>query len=202
LQPTFTPTPLPTATPEATAVLPQPSPTKAPVIVVAQPTNTPVPTRRAAVAPTATPPTAPAQPQIASVPENEFKLVKLYQLTPCENSGNHHFHVLVLDKNGNGLPNMQIQFIRDDGQTTDVTGKKAENIPFLGVDGKTTAGYLNWPIYKGRARVKVLNGSSDLSDWVTVDLPDQPCVKGGEIVNPIGNSLFHFSYLAVFQRTR
>ncbi len=203
LQPTFTPTPLPTATPEATAVSSQPSPTKPPVVVIAQPTATPTPVRRtiAAPPPTATPTTA-AQIQVASV-QNEFKLTQLRQLTPCENNGGHHFHVLVLDKAGKGIPNVQVQFIRDDGIFTDNTGKKLnETIPTLGVTPNNSAGYLNWPIYKGRVRVKVLSGSSDITDWVSVDLPDQACVKNGEVVNPIGNSLYHYSYLAVFQRTR
>jgi hypothetical protein len=204
MQPTFTPTPLPTATPEATAVPPQPSPTKAPVVVIAQPTPTPTAVRRtiAAPQPTTTQTPAPSQIQVASV-ENEFKLVQLRQLTPCENNGGHHFHVLVVDKGGNGLPNIQVQFIRDDGVVNDSTGKKLnETMPALGVTPNNSAGYLNWPIYKGRVRAKVLSGSSDITDWVSVDLPDQACVKNGEIVNPIGNSLYHYSYLAVFQRTR
>lgn len=202
MQPTFTPTPLPTATPEATAVPPKPSPTKAPVVVIAQPTSTPTTVRRTIVAPVATATSAPVQIQAASV-ENEFKLVQVRQLTPCENNGGHHFHVLITDKAGNGLPNVQVQFIRDDGVVNDSTGKKLnETIPALGVNPNNSSGYLNWPIYKGRVRVKVLSGSSDISDWVTVDLPDQSCVKNGEVVNPIGNSLYHFSYLAVFQRTR
>jgi len=137
--------------------------------------------------------------QPTATPNVEYKLVKVRQLTPCENSGNHHIFALVLDANGKGIPNVEVEFIWDSGSIKDHTGQKNENIPALGVNSQTTAGYVNWPIFKGRTRVRVSSGPSEMTDWLRVDLPDQRC---DATENSIGNSLFHYSYLVVFQKVR
>lgn len=130
----------------------------------------------------------------------DYKLTSVRQLTPCENGGNHHLFVLVLDKQGNGIPNVPIEFSWAGGSKRDVTGKKVENIPALGINAKTTAGYVNYPMFKGSYRVRVYGASSEQTDWLTVDIPQsQLCAKSD---NPIGNSLYHYSYLIVFQKTR
>ncbi len=137
--------------------------------------------------------------QPTSTPSVDYKLVKVRQLTPCENNGNHHIFALVLDKDGKGIPNVDVEFIWDSGSFKDRTGQKVEYIPALGITNQTTTGYVNWPIYKGRTRVRVSNSASDMTDWLRVDLPDQRCDAND---NPIGNSLFHYSYLVVFQKVR
>ena len=107
-------------------------------------------------------------------------------------------YVLVLDAQGNGIPNMDIEFQWDGGSFVDRTGRKAENIPALGVDSKTTPGYLDWPDRHGHYKIKVLSGSSEQTDWLSVELPDERCDKTD---NPQANSLYHHSYLIVFRRT-
>jgi len=130
----------------------------------------------------------------------DFRLSLVRQLTPCENGGNHHLHILVLDRLGNGLPNIPIEIVWDGGRSVDTTGKKVEVIPSLGIDSSTTAGYLNFPMFHGSYRVRVLQSTSDQTDWLTVDIPrDEMCVR---IDNPVGNSTFHYSYLIVFRQAR
>ena len=130
----------------------------------------------------------------------DFRLSLVRQLTPCENGGNHHLYILVLDRLGNGLPNIPVETVWAGGRFVDTTGKKVETIPSLGIDSGTTAGYLNFPMFHGSYRVRVLQGTSDQTDWLTVDIPrDEMCVR---IDNPVGNSTFHYSYLIVFRKAR
>jgi hypothetical protein len=133
-------------------------------------------------------------------PKFDFKIALVRQLTACENGGNHHIFVLVLDQGLNGIPGMQVEFVWPSGRSVDITGKKVENIPTLGIDSKTTPGYLNFPLYHGSYRVRVLNGTSEQSNWLSVDIPqNELCVRKD---NPIGNSLYHYSYLIVFQKVQ
>lgn len=168
-----------TPTPRPTATRPRPTATRtAQPIVAAPPTKTPVP-----------PPAAPGV-------QYRIKLVR--RLTACENGGNHHLHVLVLDAAGNGLSGKPVLFDWPSGSFVDSTGKKSEYIPFLGVTNQTTAGYVNFPMYKGTYRAKVLDGVSEQTGWLTVDIPvDEYCATND---NPQGNSTYHYSYLVVFQR--
>jgi len=172
------------------ARVPTKTPTKAAVVARAQTSPT-------SSAQTLNPASADAQP--TSTPSVDYKLTKVRQLTPCENNGNHHIFALVLDQDGKGIPNVEVEFIWDSGSFKDRTGQKTEYIPALGVTNLTTSGFVNWPIYKGRTRVRVANSASDMTDWLRVDLPDQRCDAND---NPIGNSLFHYSYLVVFQKVR
>jgi hypothetical protein len=150
--------------------------------------------------PTPADPIAASAPAPASAaPAVDFKIVLVHHLTPCENGGNHHIFVLVLDAEGNGIPNVDVEFQWDGGSFVDKTGKKVEYLPALGVDNKTTPGYVNWPVYKGRAKIRVVSASSEQTDWLSVVLPDERCDKND---NPQANSLYHHSYLVVFKRTR
>jgi len=106
--------------------------------------------------------------------------------------------VLVLDPLGNGIPNIDVQFAWDGGTLVDRSGKKVENLPLLGVNPKNTAGFVDWPVRHGRYKIKVVSGTSDETDWLSVELPDERCDKTD---NPQGNSLYHHSYLVTFQRT-
>ncbi len=198
LQPTFTPTLIPSKTAPPTAI-----PKASPTLVAIAPTNTPPPAPTQRSAPP-TPTHAPAGPVVAEVssptPNVDYKLTSVRRLTACENGGNHHLFVLVLDKDGNGISNTEVEFIWASGSVRDRTGKKLEILPALGVNAKTNPGFVNFPMYKGSYRVKVLNGSSEQTEWLTVDIPkDERCAATD---NPIGNSLFHYSYLIVFQKTR
>ena len=130
----------------------------------------------------------------------DFRISLVRQLTPCENGGNHHLHILILDRQGHGVPNMPVEVVWASGRFVDTTGKKVESIPSLGIDANTTPGYLNFPMFHGSYKARVLQGSSDQTDWLTVDIPrNELCVR---VDNPNGNSLFHYSYEIVFVKLR
>jgi hypothetical protein len=207
--PTFTPTPLPIPTvPRSAAVNFTPTPTATPTRTPT-PTTSPTPTPTRAPTATATPrrritptPTLAGTPTITPTPTPsvDYRVAKARQLTPCENGGNHHLFMLVVDTQGNGVPGITIEVTWDGGSYRDTTGKKVENLPALGIDARTTAGYVDYAMFKGRYRARVLNGTSEFTPWLTVDIPvDELCPSRD---NPIGNSLYHYSYFIVFQKTR
>jgi hypothetical protein len=121
-------------------------------------------------------------------------------LTACENGGNHHLFIRVEDTQGNGLPGLPVEVVWPSGSTIVTTGLKVENLPALGINARNTAGYVNFGMYHGSYKVRVLNGVSQQTDWLTVDIPhDEYCAAND---NPQGNSTFHYSYLIVFQKVR
>lgn len=181
---TATPTPLPSATPTR-----KPPNTPTPTRTRVPPTRTPMPIIVVASAPTATP-----------TPSVDYRLTTVRQLTACENGGNHHLFILVLDRQGNGIPSVPIEVVWSTGSFRDLTGKKSEYNAALGINAKTTAGYVNFPMYKGSYRVRVTDAVSEQTGWLTVDIPrDELCAARD---NPVGNSLYHYSYLVVFQKMR
>jgi hypothetical protein len=190
---TSTPTRMPTKAPTK-------KPTIAPVIakLEVKPTSKP-----AAVAPVAALSIARANPQPApiSAPAGvDFVVASVRRLTACENGGNHHLFILVEDAQGNGLPGMQVEVVWPSGSTIVNTGTKVEYLPPLGINGQNTAGYVNFAMYHGSYRARVLNGASQQTDWLTVDIPhDEYCAAND---NPQGNSTFHYSYLIVFKKVR
>jgi hypothetical protein len=201
--PTATRTPGPQDTPTPTGTAPQvpaPTPTLTPTAPV-PPQNTATATATATspsatATPTHLPPTA--TPPISSGLQYHITLTR--RLTACENQGNHNMYVLVLDPQGNGVPGVQVEVVWGSGSMTGWTGNKVENIPSLGVNARTTAGYVDIPLFKGSYRVHVLSGTSEWTDWLTVDIPrDEYCATND---NPVGNSMYHYSYLVDFLKVR
>ncbi|MEP7200233.1 MAG: cyclic nucleotide-binding domain-containing protein [Chloroflexota bacterium] len=198
--PTFTPTPPPTQKPVKVNTV-QSAPTK--VVAVVVPINTPAPTARPVVRPTVV--ATVAGPVAASVPNPaassvDYVVEKVRRLTGCENQGNHNLYIVVLDKDGNGVPNHELEIVWDSGSAKVRTGNKVENIPWLGVDSKTTKGYVDFAMFKGRYRVRLTSATSEQSKWVSPDIVEpERCDKND---NPVGNSLFHNSFLVVFRKTR
>ncbi|NPV07510.1 MAG: cyclic nucleotide-binding domain-containing protein [Anaerolineae bacterium] len=198
---TSTPTFAPSPTPAATST---PVPTDTPV----PPTATPVPTETAVptdtpVPPTSTPapPAAPAASQDAAAPAPtdtpvparagvDYRLVSWRQLTPCENHGMHNIFINVLDPAGNGIPGvpLHVHWGGPDGAVITTGGK-----PELG------PGWAVFDMYRGTYWVRVNEGTSDTTPPLTVDIgEDQKCEETG---NPVANSLYHYSYEVIFQRT-
>ncbi|MBI5879122.1 MAG: cyclic nucleotide-binding domain-containing protein [Chloroflexi bacterium] len=195
---TFTATPLPTKTPtpQSTATATA-RPTDAPTPV--PPTATARPVIR--IVPTDTPaPSGPVAAGAPAAPAVDYKIQLVRRLTACENGGNHHLHIIVLDAQGNGMPNKQVEITWPSGTFKDTTGQKNENIAFLGINQQTTPGYVNYPMYHGSYQIRVLDGTSERTEPLTVDIPTNEYCDRTD--NPNGNSLFHYSYLIVFRRTR
>lgn len=186
--PTITPTPTntPTATDTPTAL---PTDTPTPV-----PTNTPAPVQfRAATAAVAA--QAAAVPAAAPAPAVEWKLIEARRLTPCENKGNHHIFIKVLDAAGNPLDGVVLVQSPSGnfGQVLDRT--------VSGAKGPGLAEFTMWK--KADYSVFVANGdgspaSTDFANGLTSGFTDEAnCPDGGG-----GNTLFHNSFSVIFQRTR
>jgi CRP-like cAMP-binding protein len=183
---TATPTPTPTESPTPTD-----TPTVTPTFTPLPPTNTPPPTatntpRPVPKLPTDTP--TPAAPTATPVPDVDYRVKSVRKLTPCENRGGHNIYINVIDKDGTGIPGV-VLFVSWGGPTgTELTtGTKPERGP----------GAVDFPMFKGTHTVQVKGGRSEIAQGITPDIPiDEACDKGGG-----GNTLYHYSYEVVFQRT-
>ncbi len=203
-----TPTFAPSATPQPTSTA-APTDTPVPPTATVVPTDTPEPTATS-VPPTAVPPTpVPAQadttagqaevvaappppvdtPVPATNPGVDYQVVSWRQLTPCENHGMHNIFINVVDPAGNGIPGVPLYVTWGGDGVQVVTGDKPDMGP----------GYAVFDMFKGTYWVNVAQGTSETSPPLTVDIgEDQLCTETG---NPVGNSLYHYSYEVTFQRT-
>ena len=188
--PTFTPTATPTETPTPTATF---TPTATPV----PPTATPIPptrppARAVAKAPQAAAAAAPAAPAKPSV---QFKLIEMRRLSPCENRGNHHIFVKVVDAAGNPVDGVTLVQIPS-GQIGNVLDKTVS-----GTKGPGLAEFVMWKgaeygVYVSEDGVNP--ASSDVAQPMHPNFTDeQMCDDGGGG----GNTLFHNSFSVVFQKT-
>ncbi len=212
LEPTPTYTPWPTETP-----IPTSTPTITPT-----PTNTPIPTETPTLEPTATPfPTStpvppPSLPAVASVEEAakalaaeapveeaqaaalvsnvEWRLVEARRLSPCENKGNHHIFVKVIDAAGNPMDGVVL--------IQSASGNPGALLD-RSVSGAKGPGQAEFVMWKGATYgVFVANGdgspaSTDFANDLHSGFTDESeCADGGG-----GNTLFHNSFSVIFQRT-
>ena len=192
--PTFTVTsPLPTMTPFPSATsttLPTwtPSITYTP-LPTNTPTKTPIPTATSRVLlARAVRPAATSTPAPTPTPNVDFA-ASVRQLTPCENQGKHHLFISVVDESGNGIPGVRARVSWVGGEAFVETGTKIED-----------PGLTDFAMFKGSYSVELVGLLSDKAGPVTPDIPqDQTCHENG---NPVGNSLFHYSYDITFKKVR
>lgn len=209
--PTYTPwptdTPIPTSTPTIT-----PTPTDTPIPTD---TPTPLPTETATPIPTSTPIPPPPLPAVASVEEAgkalaaaapveadslavsassaEWRLVEARRLSPCENKGNHHIFVKVVDAAGNPMDGV-VLIQSASGNPGAVLDRS--------VSGAKGPGLAEFVMWKGATYgVFVANGdgspaSTDFANDLHSGFTDEAeCADGGG-----GNTLFHNSFSVIFQR--
>jgi hypothetical protein len=177
--PTFTVTPTPTQTPTPT---PTPTATTTPTFIpTTTPTLTPTPRPRI---PTATP-----LPTATPTPAFDYRVVKVRRLTACENHGMHNIFITVNDKDGNGLPGIHLRVAWLGGEAITETGHKLEISP----------GFVDFAMFKGSYTVEVLDGTSQVAGPVSPDIAESEyCDVDG---NPVANSLYHYSFEIVFEKT-
>jgi len=146
--------------------------------------NMPTPTPY--ITPTPAPNATPTPIHTPSNPNANY-LGSARQLTACENQGKHHLFIYVEDANGNGIPNINLRVYWPNGEAVLRTGSKGEH-----------PGLVDFPMFKGNYWIEVLDGSSDVVGPLTPDIPqDELCEENG---NPVGNSLFHYSYEVKFTK--
>ncbi len=184
---TFTPTATPTETPIPTATFTPVPPTRTPI----PPTRAPARTVARVAAPLAA---AAAAPAAAPAPSVQYKLIEMRRLTACENRGNHHIFVKVVDAAGNPLDGVTL-VQSPSGQPGNVVDKAV-----TGAKGPGLAEFIMW---KGAEySVYVTNdgvnpASTDIAQPLHPNFTDEEnCSDGGG-----GNTLFHNSFNVVFQKT-
>ncbi len=186
MMPTDTPVP-PTPILQPIAIIPTDTPTPVPPTDTPTPapaTNTPVPAQ-----PTDTP--TPEPPTATPMPAYDFVLAggSPRRLGPCENEGRHHILINVVDAQGNGLPGMKLEVGWAGGSAEIETGDKLEKGP----------GYVEFPMFHGTYSVRVLGARSQVAEGITVEIAAAEACSATN--NPVANSLYHYSYEVVFQRT-
>lgn len=182
--PTVTPTPTDTATPTDT---PLPTATTEPPT----PTDTPIRPTAKPRAPTDTP--TPEPPTPTATPDVDYRVKKIRRLTACENKGNHHLFINVVDTQGNGIPGLILKVAWGPGDSDWApveTGHKMEK----------GAGAVEFAMFHGTYSVEVLGAKSEKAEGMTVDIAQgETCEEDG---NPVANSLYHWSYDVVFEKIR
>jgi hypothetical protein len=115
------------------------------------------------------------------------------RLTPCENKGNHHIFVTVLDAAGNPLDGV-VLVQTSDGNPGDILDRT--------VSGAKGPGKGEFTMWKGALYMVFVSGgdgspaSTDMARGMTSAFADEAqCPDGG------GNTLFHNSFEVIFQRT-
>jgi len=190
--PTFTPTATPTNTPIPTPTF-TPTATATPTNTPLPPTATPIPVRvMAEEAPAAAAAAAAAEPPAPAV---QYKLIEMRRMTPCENRGNHHIFIKVVDAAGNPVDGITLVQVPN-GQPGNVLDKM--------VSGEKRPGLAEFIMWKGAEYgVYVTNdgvnpASSDIAQPLHPNFTDEAmCGDGGGG----GNTLFHNSFSVVFQKT-
>ena len=122
-------------------------------------------------------------------PPHFIQTGQVRRLSACENHGNHHIYINVLDKDGNGIPWTKVWVSWGPDGAELETGHKPE----MG------DGYVDFPMYKGTHTVQVMNFKSEIAQGITPDIPVAERCEDSD--NDLGNSLYHYSYEVVFQRT-
>ena len=192
--PTETPIPTPTFTPTATPTnTPIPTPTFTPTATPIPPTATsvpPTPRPVAAVAQAAAAPPAPTQPP---KPTTQFTLMEVRRMTPCENKGNHHVFVQIVDAAGrpvDGVTLVQSPH-RQPGNVLDKT-----------VSGFKGPGKAEFTMWKGAEYDVYVSGdgvnptNTEIARQVNSNFADEAnCSDGGG-----GNTLYHNSFSVIFRK--
>lgn len=111
-----------------------------------------------------------------------WRVIRVHHLTPDENHGNHNIYLDALDEAGGRAFGAQARVTWPDGEQT-LTIEKPLNEPGA-----------NFPMWKWQiCAVEMLGLPSDRVENLHTGHPDEP--------PGLGNTLFHHSFEAVFQRT-
>ncbi len=194
--PTETPIPTPTFTPTATPTnTPIPTPTFTPTNTPIPPTATPLPppppppAPAVQAAPRAVAAAAAAEPPKPSV---QFSLVEQRRMTPCENKGNHHIFIKVIDAGGNPVDGVKLVQVPH-GQAGNVLDKTTS-----GFKGPGKAEFVMWKgaeydVYVTADDANPAN--TEIARQLNSNFVDEAsCPEGG------GNTLFHNSFSVIFKK--
>jgi hypothetical protein len=136
---------------------------------------------------------AAAAPKEPPKPANQFSVTENRRMTPCENKGNHHIFINVVDAGGNPLDGVTL-VQTPHGQIGNILDKTVS-----GIKGPGKAEFTMWKgggydVYVTSDGVNPAN--TEIAQGMTSGLPDEAnCSDGGG-----GNTLFHNSFKVVFRK--
>lgn len=120
-------------------------------------------------------------------PGSEYwRVTRVYHLAPHENKGRHHIFLDAISPSGARLRQSRAHITWVGGE---------QSIPIDKPDNEPGA---NFPMWKWQVcSVRMLDLPSDIVHGLSTNHPDEPLPGGGQS----GNTLFHHSFLVVFQKT-
>ena len=148
---------------------------------------------RAAAAAPAAQAAAAAPAPVAAKPSQQFTLVEVRRLSPCENKGNHNIFVKVVDGAGNPVDGVML-VQSPNGQPGNAIDKQMS-----GSKGPGLAEFLMWKFAEYGVYVSsdgANPGSSEIAQPLHSGFADeQECSPGQG-----GNTLFHNSFSVIFRK--
>jgi len=190
---TPTPTDTPTVTPTPTGTpLPTLTPTPLPTDTPLPPTDTPTAEPTATSRPRPRAPTNTPEPTPTPTPDVDYLIAGVRQLTPCENNGNHHIYIHVVDQVGSGLNGVPLKVCWGTGENDCVR-------PLTETKSRGP-GWVEFAMFKGTYNVRVDGAKSQVASGITPDYQkDELCAQNG---NGVANSLYHASFEVLIQKVR
>ena len=199
--PSLTPTPTdtPTVTPTPTGTPPPtwtPTPTATDTPLPPTATDTPLPETATPTRPpwTSTPraPTDTPTPEATPTPVEDYIITNVRQLTPCENEGNHHIYIHLVDINGTGINGIPVRVCW--------TENEQDCAPPITETKERGTGWIEFAMFKGTYNVRVDGAKSQVASGITADYQkDELCATSG---NSVANSLFHASFEVTITKVR
>ncbi len=114
-----------------------------------------------------------------------WRVMRIYHLAQNENKGRHHIFMDALSPEGARLRNSRVRITWDGGEQI-VAIDKPDNEPGA-----------NFPMWKWQVcSMRMSDLPSDVVHGLSTNHPDEPLPGGGQS----GNTLFHHSFLVVFQK--
>jgi len=142
----------------------------------------------------------PAAPTPTPKPSNQYTLIEVRRLNPCENRGKHNIYVKVVDANGNGVNGIWVIQSVAGNPGNIVDKKRTEQKDYWLMNPEN--GRVTLDMYKhGGYSVFISDdgvnpASTDITQKLASDFPDEAnCPDGGG-----GNTLYHNSFSVIFRK--
>ena len=133
-------------------------------------------------------------------PSNQYTLVEVRRLNPCENRGKHNIYVKVIDANGNGVNGIWVIQSVAGNPGNIVDKKRTEQKDYWLMNPENGRATLDMYKHGGYSIFISDDGvhpaSTDITQKLASDFPDEAnCPDGGG-----GNTLYHNSFSVIFRK--
>ena len=123
-----------------------------------------------------------------------YDVIRVRELTPCENLGRHHIFIKVQDSAGQGINGVPVRIYWGDApDACSVMTTQTQST----WSGPPQPGWAIFAMFMGMYTVTVADGLSQVASGLTPDYAvDEPCGA-----DDYANSLYHISFEVVFERS-